>query len=177
MKMTCTIVFACSLLAAPLAFAQATPANQPPPGQFGPPGSGGHRGMGMGMGIAPMGMWWKNPTTVSAIGLTTDQQKHMDDIFQQNRPQLMSMRSALEAEQQKLRPMLDSPNIDQANTYAEIARIADLRAELEKANAKMLLNLRALLTADQWTKLQAQRQLHRENPEAFHNQHAPGGLD
>ena len=38
---------------------------------------------------------------------------------------------------------------------AEIDRVAQIRAELEKANARMLLGLRRVLTQDQWQKLQA----------------------
>ena len=39
---------------------------------------------------------------------------------------------------------------------AQIDRIAQARAELEKANARMLLGLRGVLTLDQWKKLQAE---------------------
>jgi hypothetical protein len=36
---------------------------------------------------------------------------------------------------------------------AQIDKVADARADLEKANAKMLLGIRGVLTPDQWTKL------------------------
>jgi len=32
------------------------------------------------------GKWWRNPETAQKVGLTPDQQKKMDDVFQQNRP-------------------------------------------------------------------------------------------
>lgn len=177
MNRTRAFTLTCSLLlAAPLAFAQASPQTQPPPGQFGGPGSpmGGRlMGKGYGMGIVPPGTWWKNPDTIAAVGLTVDQQKHLDDIFLQSRPQLMQLKASLDEEQRKLQPMLSAGNVDQGSAYAEISRIADLRAELEKTNAKMLLSLRALLTADQWAKLQAQRPMHREGgPDGF-RQHGP----
>jgi len=35
--------------------------------------------------------------------------------------------------------------------------VADARAGLEKANARMLLSIREILTQDQWNKLQANR--------------------
>jgi periplasmic protein CpxP/Spy len=35
--------------------------------------------------------------------------------------------------------------------------VAQARAELEKANARMLLSVRQVLTADQWTRLRAAR--------------------
>jgi TonB family protein len=38
---------------------------------------------------------------------------------------------------------------------AQIDKIAQARAELEKANARMLLGIRRVMTADQWQKLKA----------------------
>ena len=43
---------------------------------------------------------------------------------------------------------------DEAKIRTEIDRLAQARAELEKANAQMLLGLRMVLSADQWKRLQ-----------------------
>ena len=113
------------------------------------------------MGIVPPGTWWKNPDTVAKLALTADQQRKMDDIFRQNRLQLIDVKASLEKEQINLEPLLNANPVDSGKALAEISRIADLRADLEKANARMLLGLRSLLSADQWTKLQAdQRERH-----------------
>jgi Spy/CpxP family protein refolding chaperone len=108
-----------------------------------------------GMGIVPPGTWWKNPATVTALSLTADQQKKLDDIFLQSRIGLIHLHASLEEEQLKLEPLLNANPPDQAKSLAQISKIADLRADLEKTNARMLLSLRGVLTADQWTKLQA----------------------
>jgi Spy/CpxP family protein refolding chaperone len=105
------------------------------------------------MGILPPGMWWKNPEIVTKLSLTADQQTKMDDIFRQNRLQLVDVKASLEKEQINLEPLLNANPVDTNKALTEISKIADLRAGLEKANAKMLLGLRAVLTADQWTKL------------------------
>ena len=60
--------------------------------------------------------------------------------------------------------MINANPPDQARSLAEISKIADLRADLEKADAKMLLSLRGVLTADQWTKLQADQRARHERP-------------
>jgi Spy/CpxP family protein refolding chaperone len=113
------------------------------------------RGHGGGMGLMlPEGTWWRNPELVSRIGLTAEQQKHIDDIFLQSRVQLIHMHASLEEEQLLLEPLLNANPVDQAKALAQIGKIADTRAELEKTNAKMLLSIRAVLNADQWTKLQ-----------------------
>ena len=174
--MTRTRVFtlACSLLLlTPLAFSQNPgPPDMPPHDMSGrdipvrmnhggPDGPMGHGGS-HGMGILPPGAWWKNPDTVKILGLSPDQQKRMDDIMLQSRLQLIHMKASLEEEQVKLEPLLNANPVDQKASLAQISRIADLRADLEKANAKTLLGLRGLLTADQWIKLQTERRAHRE---------------
>lgn len=136
------------------------------------PGPGGpdmppHPGMemhheGFDRGFGMMGMWWKNPETAKAIALTPDQQKKIEDLFLQSRVQLIQMHASLELEQLLLEPLLNANPVDQTKALAQINKIADTRADLEKANAKMLLSIRGVLTADQWTKLQTLHHMHRD---------------
>jgi Spy/CpxP family protein refolding chaperone len=166
-------VAAISLLLVPTAFSQSqtsspAPAGPPPPaqhqrpqprnddrhddrhGQEMPP-HGDMRGPGM----MPEGTWWRNPEAVSRIGLSAEQTKHIDEIFLQSRVQLIDLHASLEKEELLLEPMMDANPVDQGKALAQIAKIADTRAELEKTNAKMLLGIRAVLNADQWAKLRA----------------------
>jgi Spy/CpxP family protein refolding chaperone len=118
------------------------------------------------MGIVPPGTWWKNPEVIARLSLTAEQQAKMDEIFRQNRLQLVDVKASLEKEQINLEPLLNANPVDTNKAMAEIAKIADLRANLEKADARMLLGLRSVLTAEQWTKLHAR-------PEG--QQRGPGG--
>ncbi len=113
--------------------------------------------MTAGLRIGPPGMWWKNPDIVQKLSLTADQQKRMDDIFQQSRIQLIDLKANVEKQEVVLEPMLDANPPDTNKVLAQIDKVAQARADLEKANAKMLLGIRGVLTADQWTKLQADR--------------------
>jgi protein CpxP len=54
-----------------------------------------------------------------------------------------------------LEPLMDAERLDEAKTLVQIDRVAQARAELEKANARMLLGIRQVMTADQWSKLQS----------------------
>jgi Spy/CpxP family protein refolding chaperone len=111
---------------------------------------------GMGAGgfhIAPGGMWWKNPSIVQKLTLTADQTKKMDDIFQKSRLELIDLKASLDKHNVTLEPMLSANPPDTAKAMAEIDKVAQARADLEKANAKMLLSIRGVLTPDQWTKL------------------------
>jgi Spy/CpxP family protein refolding chaperone len=113
--------------------------------------------MGDGYHIAPPGMWWKNPGIVQKLTLTPEQTKKMDDIFQAARIQLIDLHANVEKQNVLLEPMLSANPPDTTKALAQIDKVAQARAELEKADAKMLLGIRGVLTPDQWTKLRAGR--------------------
>jgi Spy/CpxP family protein refolding chaperone len=113
----------------------------------------GHGGMGPG----GMGRWWDNPQVAKDLNLAPDQKQKMDDVFQQNRMKLIDLHASLQKEEATLDPLINADSPDETKILAQIDRVAQARAELEKANARMLLSVRQTLTADQWTKLKAAR--------------------
>lgn len=149
------------ILGGALAMAQGPgPGDGPPPGAprppEAPPAPRAHRPpMEHAMHAAP-GRWWHNPEMSQKLGLSADQQKKMDDVFQQYRLKLIDLSASLQKEEAVLEPLMEAPQGDEAKTVAQIDRVAQARAELEKANAKMLLGVRRVLTQDQWKKLQVQ---------------------
>jgi len=126
--------------------------------------------------MLPPGAWWKNAEIAQKIGLTPDQQKRIEDIFLQSRVELIDKHAALEKQELMLEPLLSANPIDQGKALAQINKIADTRAELEKTNAKMLLGIRAVLSADQWTKLQSEHHFHTHGPDGMKmRHHGPDG--
>jgi len=113
----------------------------------------GRPGMESHFHIGPEGMWWKNPNVVQRLTLTPEQVKKMDGIFQTSRIQLIDLKANVEKQEVMLEPLLSANPLDTAKAQAQIDKVADARADLEKANAKMLLGIRGVLTPDQWTKL------------------------
>lgn len=94
---------------------------------------------------------------VQKIGINSDQQKKMDDIFQANRLRLVDLNATLQKDEMTLEPLMSSDTPDETKILAQIDKVAQARAELEKANARFLLGIRRVLTPDQWKKLQAER--------------------
>jgi protein CpxP len=105
---------------------------------------------------APPGRWWTDPALVQKLGLSADQQKRIDTLFQQSRLKLIDLSAALQKEEAIMEPLVEADRPDEAQVLAQIDRVAQARAELEKANARMLLGFRGVLTQDQWKKLQAE---------------------
>ena len=103
--------------------------------------------------------WWNNQATIDRLKLTDDQRKAMDAILLQHREKLIDLRANLEKAELAMQPLMaaDAPN-DAAIT-AQIDKVVQARAELERANARFLLAIRDKLTADQWKEIQkAQRE-------------------
>ena len=158
------------LLITSAVLAQGRPGDHPPPppDRNGEPRGDFHHGPDRdNRPPGPQGRWWSNPERVRDLNITPDQQKKMDDIFQQNRLRLVDLTAALQKDDMTMEPLMASETPDEPKILAQIDRVAQDRAELEKANARFLLGIRRVLTPDQWKKLQVNR------PEAGHDR-GPG---
>jgi len=101
----------------------------------------------------PPGRWWDRPDVVRQLGITADQRKKMDDVFQQMRPRLIDLHAALDKEEAAMEPLMEMAQPDDSRILPQIDRVAQARAELEKADARLMLALRHALTAEQWENL------------------------
>ena len=73
---------------------------------------------------------------------------------------LVDLEASLKKAELEMQPLMKADTPDQAAILAQIDKVAQARAELEKANARFLLALRGKLTPDQWKQLQTMRQNH-----------------
>lgn len=150
----------------PEAVQPAGPAAAPMPMQRGYRGGPGMPGAGMRMRTSRPGMglrgpgpgkWWKNPELAQKIGLTDEQIARMEKIFQDSRLKLIDLHATLEKQEVILEPLVEADHPDENRVLAQIDQVAQARAELEKANARMLLGIRNVLTPEQWKQLKEER--------------------
>lgn len=142
--------------------AGAAMAQGPMGGQMGgpPPGMAGHRppierAFG-GHGIE--GRWWNNPRIVERLKLTDDQRKAFDQILLEHREKLIDLRANVQKAELAMEPLVGSDQPNESAILAQIDKVAQARAELEKANARYLLALRSKLTPEQWKQVQEFRE-------------------
>ena len=137
-----------------------TAAAQAPGGEApdtGGPGFGMHRPpMERALGLNG-GRWWNNQALVDKLKLTDDQRKAMDQILLDHRKDLIDKRAVLEKAELDLEPMMQDDQPNESQVIAQIDKVAQARAELEKANARFLLAIRSKLSPDQWKELKAAR--------------------
>ncbi len=151
---------------------------QDPSAAAGPGGPGGgfgehrppfERAMG---GMGEHGRWWNNPNVVERLKLTDAQRKSMDDTLQQHKETLIDLRGSLQKAELELEPMMKQEQPNESEILAQIDKVAQARAELEKANARFLLAIRSKLTPDQWKQMEADRA---SRPQGDWKRGGPGG--
>jgi Spy/CpxP family protein refolding chaperone len=97
------------------------------------------------------GRWWTNPRVVEQLKVTEEEQKALDAILIEHREKLIDLRAGLQKVELKMEELAMADKLDEAAITAQIDRVAQSRAELEKANAHYLLAIWGKLTAEQRT--------------------------
>ena len=125
------------------------------------------------------GRWWNNPRIVERLKLTDDQRKQFDQILLQHRETLIDLHANLAKAELALEPLVRDDQPNESAILAQIDKVAQARAELEKANARYLLALRSKLTPEQWKQVQEFRenrgQMRGNWGEGGHGPVGPGG--
>lgn len=101
--------------------------------------------------------WWNNPRVVERLKLTDDQRKSMDAILLQHKEKLIDLRANLQKAELAMQPLMSADTPNDAAITAQIDKVVQARAELERANSRFLLAIRDKLTSDQWKQIQAFR--------------------
>lgn len=109
---------------------------------------------GGGVQFGPVGRWWDDKSVVSTVGLSVTQKQKMDTIFNANKPAILSAYKNFLAEQTKLNALSKDPNADQSKVFATIDAMNQARSELQKTTAKMYMEIRQQMTAEQIEKIE-----------------------
>jgi protein CpxP len=128
------------------------PGNAPSSGSG--PSSSGNSSPRAGLPFGPVGRWWDDKSVVHTVGISSNQQKKMDAIFDANKPAILSTYKTFLDEKAKLDALSKQSNVDQARMFAAIDAVSQARAALQKANTQMLLQIRQQMDADQINKLE-----------------------
>jgi Spy/CpxP family protein refolding chaperone len=96
--------------------------------------------------------WWQADKVVKQIGLTADQTKRLEDVFQKALPELKAQKTTLDAAEAVFQGLIDRGD---ATAMEQINVVEAARASLNRSRALMLFNMRKVLTVEQWAKFKA----------------------
>jgi hypothetical protein len=96
--------------------------------------------------------WWQAEPVIKELGLTPEQTKRCEEVWQKALPKLKAQKTALDAAEAVFERLIergDPAAMEQINV------VETARADLNKSRNLMLWNMRMLLTREQWAKFTA----------------------
>jgi len=97
--------------------------------------------------------WWQSDVYKRELGLTAEQSRRLEDIFQAAVPELRVQKRALDQAESEFERLMEKG--DDGAVMEQVGRVETARAELNKSRTMMLLRMKRALTADQWAKFTA----------------------
>jgi Spy/CpxP family protein refolding chaperone len=106
--------------------------------------------------------WWQSDTYKKELGLTAEQTRRMEEIFQQAMPTLKDQKTALDQAEAKFEKLVERG--DDKEVMEQVNLVEAARADLNKTRTLMLLGMRKVLTRDQWARFTALHQASQNPP-------------
>ena len=141
------------LLASTAAWAQGPPPNGPRNPRPNRPGNRQPNRQGNPQPNPIGGTWWRTPLA-DRVGVTPEQRKKLDDLWQQHRLRRIDLDAALQKAQVTMEPLMQADTPDEGKILSQIDRVTLAQAEVRKDDVRLQLGMRQILNGDQWRKLQ-----------------------
>jgi hypothetical protein len=96
--------------------------------------------------------WWNSPVT-SELGLSTAQSQKIHLIVRSYRDRLLDARNSVQKAEGELEDVLNEPEVSVDDSKPIIERLALARANSSRVFLEMSVQLRSVLTLEQWRQL------------------------
>jgi Spy/CpxP family protein refolding chaperone len=108
--------------------------------------------------LAGANKWWKSPETIQKLNLTDDQAKKIETTAAEFKTKTAELRAEKKSIEAKLEQLLNSSNPDFNAAKELIGKFESVHSDISRQRMLMLLEIRKLLTQEQYLKLNALRQ-------------------
>jgi Spy/CpxP family protein refolding chaperone len=142
-------VFGLLLLAGSLLAQETTITTDGPP----PPGKGRH----VRVMTREMGKWWENQETVQKLQLSDSQVAQLNQVFYDHKLKLIDYGASMAKEDLKLQNLLDADQPNESQVSSQVDQVLAARGKLEREYTMMNLDLRKVISVEQWKQLKTIR--------------------
>ena len=104
-----------------------------------------------------LGKWWRDSETAKKLQLTNAQITQLDQTFYDHRLKLIDYGAEMEKEDLKLQTMLDADVPNEGQVDSQVDQVLVARGKLEREYTMMSLDLRKVLSLEQWRQLKSIR--------------------
>ncbi|HEX8173010.1 MAG TPA: hypothetical protein VF824_20925 [Thermoanaerobaculia bacterium] len=111
----------------------------------------------------PPGKWWRRPEIVQELAITGEQQERLDEVFRAAADELIDAKAEVEKLQVALRGEIDRSQLRRQEIQRIATRLSDARATLFERELMMLVDMRGVLTNQQWNQMRDRLEQMREH--------------
>ena len=104
-----------------------------------------------------MGKWWQNEDIAKKLQLSPSQISQLDQTFLDHKLKLIDYGADAEKQDLKLQSLLDADTPNEGQIQSQIDQVLTARGKLEREFTFMNLDLRKVLSLDQWRQLKTIR--------------------
>src|SRR5439155_25486559 len=104
-----------------------------------------------------LGKWWQNSEIAKMLQLNDSQISQLDQIFYEHKLKLIDYGAEIEKQDLKLQTLLDADVPNDGQVEAQVDQVLAARGKLEREFTLMNLDLRKVLSLDQWRQLKSVR--------------------
>jgi Spy/CpxP family protein refolding chaperone len=104
-----------------------------------------------------LGKWWQNSDIAKKLQLSDGQITQLDQTFYDHKLKLIDYGADMEKQDLKLQALLDADVPNEGQVEAQVDQVLAARGKLEREFTFMNLDLRKVLSLDQWRQLKTVR--------------------
>jgi hypothetical protein len=101
----------------------------------------------------PPGKWWRRPEVIQQLAITNEQQDKLDEIFRSSANDLIDAKAEVEKLQVALRGEIDRSQLRRQEIQRIASQLNAARGKLFDRELMMLVDMRGVLSAEQWNKM------------------------
>jgi hypothetical protein len=101
----------------------------------------------------PPGKWWRRPEIIQQLQLTADQQERLDEVFRGAANELIDAKAYVDKLHVAIRGELDRPQLRKGELQRLASQLSAARGKLFERELMMLVDMRGVLTDQQWTRV------------------------
>jgi hypothetical protein len=103
----------------------------------------------------PPGKWWRRPEIIRELALTADQQERLEETFRGAANDLIDAKADVDKLQIAIRGELDRTQIRKAELQRLASQLSAARGKLFEREIMMLVEMRSILSDQQWTRIRS----------------------
>ena len=102
----------------------------------------------------PVGKWWERPRIAGRLGVTPEQVSKLNAATYPHAKTMVDLKASVDKATLDLQAASETEPFEAERARAAFGALQQARQRLEAERFEMLLKVRAILTADQWSRLQ-----------------------